>query len=228
MRYSDRKEKAIPFIIIRLWPRHHTFKTDLNELLAALKANRQAYDEVWFCTEWGFPPMDAHERSARLMADATDAIRSLGIEPGIQIANTFGHGVSLLQDDSGAAWPMMGGPDGLASPTAPSGAKRNQYLAAADWVSRQTLPVICQTIAQVMVAPRLRPDGRLASVFLLNASIDSTTPLELRLRGVGRQKASWLTPENADRKLALIPDGKDYLSKTPSMRPWSVACIAFQ
>ena len=64
----ERQMNHFPFIIIRLWPHHHTCETDLNELLAALKRNRRACDEVWFATEIGFPPMKGHERSARRMA----------------------------------------------------------------------------------------------------------------------------------------------------------------
>jgi len=96
-----------PFIIIRLWPHHHTHQAHLNELLAALKRNRRACDEVWFATECGFPPMEEHARSAGLMADAAEKIRGMGIEPGLQIANTIGHGMSMMSDDSGARWPLM-------------------------------------------------------------------------------------------------------------------------
>lgn len=103
---------SYPFMIIRLWPHHHTCEADLGELLAALKRNPKACDEVWFCTELGFPPLAAHADSARLMAAAAAEIRKLGIEPGLQIANTLGHGLSLLNDNSGAAWPPMIGADG--------------------------------------------------------------------------------------------------------------------
>ena len=114
---TDKHDKSVPFLIIRLWPHHHTDEVDLGELLAALKANRRACDEVWFCTEIGFPPMEEHDRSARMMAEAAAKVRALGIAAGLQIANTLGHGgLSLLQDDSGAVWPFMVDADGRESP----------------------------------------------------------------------------------------------------------------
>ncbi|MBI5011684.1 MAG: hypothetical protein HZC06_02435, partial [Methylocystis sp.] len=62
---------------IRLWPQHHACEAELAELLAALKRNRRACDEVWFSTEPGFPPLAAHERSARLMAAAAEKVKKL-------------------------------------------------------------------------------------------------------------------------------------------------------
>jgi hypothetical protein len=115
----NRATEPFPFVIIRLWPRHHAHQVELAGLLAALKRNRRACDEVWFCTEIGFPPMDAHERSALLMAGAAEKIRALGIEPGLQIANTLGHGMSLLRDESGAVWPPMVDEEGRTAPPAP-------------------------------------------------------------------------------------------------------------
>ena len=110
---------AFPFMIIRLWPHHHTRKADLKDLVEALKRNRAACDEVWFCTELGFPPLEGHRRSAQLMAEAALEIRALGIEPGLQVANTLGHSMNLLEDNGGAVWPFMMGPDGAVSQTTP-------------------------------------------------------------------------------------------------------------
>jgi hypothetical protein len=113
------KTQRFPLMMIRLWPRHHTCKADLIELVAALKRNRGACDEVWFCTEFGFPPLEGHAHSARLMAEAAQEIRSLGIETGLQIANTLGHSMNLLEDNDGAQWPFLTGPDGNTSQTSP-------------------------------------------------------------------------------------------------------------
>jgi hypothetical protein len=85
-----------------------------------------------------------------------------------------------------------------------------------------------QTPAQVVVIPRMHGGGRLASVFLLNASIDATTPLELRLRGVGVKKARWLVPDGGKgRDLVLAGWESERLCRTPSMAAWSVACVDF-
>ena len=113
------KKSVLPFSIIRLWPQHHKSASDLKELLNALKKNKGACDEVWLCTEIGFPPLLEHAHSAKLMATVAEKIRALGIEPGLQIANTLGHGMSLLQDESGAKWPLMIDANGLSSAPTP-------------------------------------------------------------------------------------------------------------
>lgn len=123
-----------PFIIIRLWPQHHRDVRELEDLLVALKKNRRACDEVWFCTEMGFPGLEEHRRSARMMAEAAREVRALGIAPGLQIANTLGHGLSPVQDKSAAVWPMMVGEDGRLAATMPCPRGR----AALDYIDRMT------------------------------------------------------------------------------------------
>lgn len=113
------KKPAFPFMIIRLWPQHHMNAADVKDLLTVLKRHRAACDEVWFCTEIGFPPIATHMQSAKVMAEIAKKIQALGIKTGVQIANTIGHGLSLLQDDSGAKWPLMVDADGLNSAPTP-------------------------------------------------------------------------------------------------------------
>ena len=107
MNNSVLKPKNFPFTIIRMWPHQHKNKKDIKDILWALKKNKQAVDEVWFATEIGFPKIKTHEESACLMSKMVKKIRALGIEPGLQIANTIGHGINLLQDTTGAVWPLM-------------------------------------------------------------------------------------------------------------------------
>src|SRR5215217_6660992 len=97
---SPSSPQSDPFIMIRLWPRHHMFADDLAELLQVLRECPTASDEVWFCTYWGFPTLEAHRQHAEMMRDAADQIRALGIQAGMQIANTLGHGASpFLPED---------------------------------------------------------------------------------------------------------------------------------
>ena len=83
---------SFPFLIIRLHPRHHRNKETLAEVLELLNRNPGICDEVWFCTEFGFPDLQKHRESADLMVSAATEIRKLGILPGLQIANTIGLG----------------------------------------------------------------------------------------------------------------------------------------
>ncbi|MEI6169199.1 MAG: hypothetical protein WCS52_18610, partial [bacterium] len=88
------------------------------------------------------------------------------------------------------------------------------------------LPVLIQTTAPVMVVPRVDAQGRLVSIFLLNACIDASPSLELRLRGAGAATtARWLLPEGRNEHLTLVKGGGDKLLKTPPMAAWSVACV---
>ena len=58
-------EKPLPFLVIRLWPKHHTDPALLEELLAALRRQRACCDEVWLCTEIGFPTLQRHAGAGR-------------------------------------------------------------------------------------------------------------------------------------------------------------------
>jgi hypothetical protein len=103
------------FMIIRLWPEHHTSEGLLAELLNTLKRHRAACDEVWFCTETGFPALAVHRRSAAQMGAAAEKLRSAGFLAGIQIANTLGHADLLMVPAEGIGWQRMVGPDGRAA-----------------------------------------------------------------------------------------------------------------
>lgn len=93
--------------MIRLWPRHHMFAADLAELLEVLRECPRACDEVWFCTYWGFPTLEVHREHARMISEAAEQVRALGIRAGMQIANTLGHGASPFLPEDGANWPLM-------------------------------------------------------------------------------------------------------------------------
>ena len=109
---------AEPFMTIRLWPQHHDDPTLFNQTLAALTKYRAACDEVWFCTEDGFPPLAVHEASARRMAEAADAYRRAGIVPSLQIGMTLGHCDNFSPTDcSQLTWGTMVGEDGVKAKT---------------------------------------------------------------------------------------------------------------
>ena len=44
--------------IIRLWPKHHEDKELREELIQAFKQYPGSCDEVWFATDYGFPPLE--------------------------------------------------------------------------------------------------------------------------------------------------------------------------
>jgi hypothetical protein len=108
-----------------------------------------------------------------------------------------------------------------------SSARRAQLLAVADWVSRDKLPAIVDTPAQVAVAPRVHPDGSLCSIMLLNVSIDRSPPLRVRVRGPARRTARWVRPEKADLPLRPTATGSDLIFSVPALPPWSLGYLRF-
>jgi len=104
-------------------------------------------------------------------------------------------------------------------------ARRAQMLALADWVSKGKLPVIIDTPAQVVPVPRVDAEGRLKSVLLLNATIDSSPALFVRLRKPAVKTVRWIQPLRKDRKLAVKSGKGEIVVNVPPMSPWSVGYI---
>ena len=106
--------------------------------------------------------------------------------------------------------------------------RRRQLLSAADWVSRGRLPAIIDTTAQVVAVPRLTPRGRLQSVFLLNASIDRSPALALRLRQTTGRQVSWHRPLMSPRNVAATGTPRELSITLPAMAPWSVGHVRLE
>lgn len=106
----------VPFLTQRLWEVHKS-PDELEALLALLTQQRDACDEVWFATEYGFPPLALHQAAAQQMAAAAERIRALDIVPSLQISNTLGHGEYLKYlNFDGIEWQRMVGADGEETP----------------------------------------------------------------------------------------------------------------
>ncbi len=104
------------FVTQRLWELHK-HPEEFERYLALLQRQRAACDEVWFSTDYGFPPLDVHQGAAVQMAAAAERVRELGIVASLQISNTLGHGDYLRYlDFGGISWQRMVGPDGTVAP----------------------------------------------------------------------------------------------------------------
>jgi hypothetical protein len=105
-----------PFLTQRLW-QHHKDPVLMGETVALLARQRDACDEVWLASDYGFPPLATHLAAADAMATAAAWVRAAGITASLQISNTLGHG-SYLQylDFSGIVWGRMVGADGGVAP----------------------------------------------------------------------------------------------------------------
>ena len=101
----------IPFISLRLWKQHND-PDQMAELLRILKKHPGACDEIWFATEYGFPPVDVHRKSAEAMVRAAEQVRRAGLVASLQVSNTLGHGDVMTHDYDGITWQRMVGPEG--------------------------------------------------------------------------------------------------------------------
>lgn len=120
-----------PLISIRLWD-NHLEPAVMSANLSLMQRRRGACDEVWFATDYSFPPLAVHQDHARLMAEAAAQVRAEGIGASLQISNTLGHGEYLkFLDFRGLANPMIGC-DGTVAPycSCPRAPEFHAYLDA--------------------------------------------------------------------------------------------------
>jgi hypothetical protein len=121
-----------PLISMRLW-KQHLEPALLNEHLALLQRQRGACDEVWFASEYGFPPLAFHQDCASRMTHAAAQVRATGIGASLQISNTLGHGDAHQSCDfRGFVWQPMMAVDGKITPycACPRAPEFHAYLGA--------------------------------------------------------------------------------------------------
>jgi hypothetical protein len=100
-------------------------------------------------------------------------------------------------------------------------AKSSQMKAVCQWLSRESLPVVVETYARVVVWARHDPQGRLVLV-LLNASLDPAPVLSLRVRA-RPAPVQHLTMSGEERTLAPAACGPDHVAVTlENVAPWSM------
>ncbi|HOX07166.1 MAG TPA: hypothetical protein PK280_12250 [Planctomycetota bacterium] len=76
-----------------------------------------------------------------------------------------------------------------------------------------------------MTVPRLGADGRLATLFLLNASIDRTPAFRVRLRRARSGRVEWVTPGRAPVRLAVRRQGREVSVEVPPMAAWTAGYL---
>ena len=78
--------------------------------------------------------------------------------------------------------------------------------------------------------PRTREDGSLATLALVNCSIDRQEPVDVVLRGVrkGVSVAVWHTPEREPVEVPLKREGGGVRMRLPEMGAWSCGYADFR
>ncbi len=81
-------------IAIRLGT-HHKDPAQAKALLDMLRRYPGCCDEVWLCSEYGFPPLETHVAAAEQWETVAEMFRREGIRVSLQISNTVGHGAYM-------------------------------------------------------------------------------------------------------------------------------------
>lgn len=90
----------------------------IDKLVNTIKSNPGCCDEVWFASDYGFPPLEVHKKTAETIMEQAEKFRDIGIRVSLQISNTIGHGQYMKSQDcsglvyEGSETEHMVGPDG--------------------------------------------------------------------------------------------------------------------
>lgn len=71
----------------------------MDTVLKIIKENPGSCDEVWFATEYGFPPLERHTAAAEGIISTAEKFRKEGIRVSLQLSNTIGHGEYIASCD---------------------------------------------------------------------------------------------------------------------------------
>ena len=104
------------------------------------------------------------------------------------------------------------------------------FYARCDRASGGKLPVVFESAVRAFAMPRVRDDWTLATVAIVNASIDRQDPVTVRLRGVpaDAKTAVWHQPETEDVAIAFVRDGADVRVRLPRIGAWACGYLSFR
>jgi len=96
------------------------------------------------------------------------------------------------------------------------------FYAQCDRASGGRLPVLFDEAVMAFALPRVRDDGSLATLALVNASIDRQEPVGVRLRGVPPDTtvAVWHVPESEPVSIPIVREGGCVRVKLPRIGAW--------
>ena len=103
------------------------------------------------------------------------------------------------------------------------------FYARCDRVCGYRLPVVFERAVMCFALPRVRDDGTLVTLALVNMSIDRQESVSVRLRGVpsDRMTAVWRTPESEPLVLPLERRRADVQLNIPRLGAWECGFVEF-
>ena len=136
-----------------------------------------------------------------------------------------GIGTLLFETPSGARCALLGH-EGL-NLAYTSSSRIRQINRIADWVSKESLPVLPVEPLQVLYVPRITGEGALRSVTVLNPTIGIQREHEIILRGVpeGVTEAEFIIPSENGVKVPLFREKGICRGTLPSLAPWGIGWL---
>ncbi len=71
----------------------------IDSLINEIKKHPGSCDEVWFATDYGFPPLEKHAADALALTESAEKFRKAGIRVSLQLSNSIGHGQYMCSRD---------------------------------------------------------------------------------------------------------------------------------
>lgn len=71
----------------------------IDSYASAIEKYKGSCNEVWFATEYGFPPLEKHRETAARIRTQAQKFRSIGVEISLQLSNSIGHGEYMSSRD---------------------------------------------------------------------------------------------------------------------------------
>jgi len=156
---------------------------------------------------------------------------------GVPIVGAGGLSLGALPDvtkiparTAGADWLAGGcGKQTLVMQVVSSSALTNFY-AQCDAASGGRLPILFDEAVMAFVMPRVRDDGTLATVAVVNASIDRQDPVVVRLRGVPKtvRTAVWHRPEIESAEIDIERVTETVRLRLPRIGAWECGYLDFK
>lgn len=86
-------------LIQRLGSKTQVKEEFIDELIEKIKENPGSCTDVWLASEYGFPSIDDHKKTAEKLAVIAEKFRKTGVGVSLQISNTIGHGEYIRSYD---------------------------------------------------------------------------------------------------------------------------------
>lgn len=71
----------------------------IDSLIEQIQAHPGCCDEVWLATDYGFPSLEEHGRTAAILKETAEKFRKIGVRVSLQLSNSIGHGQYMAARD---------------------------------------------------------------------------------------------------------------------------------